>query len=188
MAGEQVTAEQEAPRLSKNAKRLGLFFVFVCINISVALLVAIAVLRKEDCPDCTQFSPILLPILIILATFLLFLGVSILTSLCLRQAHSLTRTPQVIISSIPGVGDLEKSGAPVLPYNHVPHGEPFIEGSTIDLPDYFTAVRKIGEVDVSVDADVWTEGDPEIGRPPSYEQALEMVATLDSPSSGVELT
>lgn len=67
MAEEQVTAEQETPRLSKNAKWLGLLFAFICINVSVALFVVVAILRK-DCPDCKQSSPILLPMLIILAT------------------------------------------------------------------------------------------------------------------------
>ena len=187
MAEEQVTAEQDAQRLSKNANWLGLFFAFVCINSSVALFITISVMSEDNCLDCKQFSPILLPMLIILAIFLLFLGVSILTPACLRQARSLFRTPQVVISSIP-VGDLEKSPAPILPDNHLPHGEPsFVKGSAIDLPDYFAAVRNIGEVDLSVDANVWTEGDPEF-QPPCYEQALEMAATLDSPSGGVEST
>lgn len=179
MAGEEVTAEQGTPGLSKNAKWLALFFAFVCTYTSVALFVAIAVLRKEDCSDCTQFSPILLPMLIILATFLLFLGVSILTSLCLRPGRSLTQTSQVTFCSRVPVGDLEKSPAAILPCN-VRHGEPFIESSSINLPDYFTTVRKIGEFNVSVDADLWKEGDHEIRRPPCYEQALEMAATLDS--------
>lgn len=186
MAEEQVTAEQETPRLSKNAKWLGLLFAFICINVSVALFVVVAILRK-DCPDCKQSSPILLPMLIILATLLFFLGVSILTPLCLRRTRSLTRTPrELVVSSIPA-GDVEKSPAPILPYNHVPNGEPFVESSSIDLPDYFTAVRNIGEVNLSVDAEVWTEGAPEI-RPPCYEQALEMAATLDSTASKVEPT
>ena len=98
-------------------------------------------------------------------------------SLCLRRTRSLTRTPQVVISSIPA-GD--KSPTPILPFNH---GEPFVEGSSIDLPDYFTAVRNIGEVDLSVIAAVWTESIPEIG-PPCYEQAFEMAATSDSPEGG----
>ena len=183
MAGEQVPAEQETPRLSDNAKWLGfnLFVAFVCINISVALFVALAVWRTQDCPNCKQFSPILLPIFIILATFLLFLGVSVLMSLCLRRTRSLTRTPQVVISSIPAE-DLEKPPTPILPYNL---GEQFVKGSSIDLPDYFTAVRSIGEVNFSVIAAVWAEGVSEIG-PPCYEQALEVAATSDSPEGGRE--
>ena len=94
----------------------------------------------------------------------------------LRRTRSLTQTPrEVVVSSIPA-GDLEKSPAPILPYNHVLHREPFAESSSIDLPDYFTAVRNIGEVNLSMDAEVWTEGSPEI-PPPCYEQALEMAAT-----------
>lgn len=112
-------------QLTKNPKWLGLCLAFVCLNISVALFVAIAIFRKEACLDCKQFSPILLPMLIILATLLLFLAVSILMSLCLRRTRSLTRTPQVLISSIPA-GDLEKSPTAILPYNH---GEPFVECS-----------------------------------------------------------
>ena len=181
MAEEQVAAEQETPRSSKNGRWLGLLFAFICINVSVAMFVVV-ILRK-DCPDCKQFSPIPLPLLIILATLLLSLGVSILTPL-LRRTRSLTQTPrEVVVSSIPA-GDLEKSLAPILPYYHVPHGadgEPFVENSSIDLPDYFTAIRNIGEVNLSVDAEVWTEI-----RPPCYEQALEMAATFDSTASKVE--
>lgn len=110
-----------------------------------------------------------------------------MTPLCLRRTRRLTRTPrEVVVSSIPA-GDLEKSPAPTLPYNHVPHREPFVKSSSIDLPDYFAAVRNIGEVNLSVEAEVWTEGAPEI-RPPCSEQALEMAATLDSTASKVEPT
>lgn len=169
-------------KLTKNPKSLGLCLAFICLNISVALFVAIAILRKEACLDCKQFSPILLPMLIILATLLLFLGVSILMSLCLRRTRSLTRTPQVVISSIPA-GDLEKSPTANLPYNH---GEPFVECSSIDLPDYFTVVRNLGEVGLSVIAAVCTEDAPEIEPPPCYEQAVDMAATSDSPDNRLE--
>lgn len=169
-------------QLTKNPKWLGFCLAFVCINISVALFVAIAILRKEACLDCKQFSPILLPMLVILATLLLFLGVSMLMSLCLKRTRSFTRTPQVVISSIPA-GDLEKSPTAILPYNH---GEPFVECSSIDLPDYFTAVRSIGEVDLAVIAAVRTEGALEVEPPPCYERALEMAATSDSPDNRLE--
>ena len=41
MAEEQVTSEQEAPKFSKNAKTLGLSFVFFCIIASVVLFAAV---------------------------------------------------------------------------------------------------------------------------------------------------
>lgn len=168
MADEQVTREQEAPRLSKNAKRLGFSFAFICINASIVIFVIVIFLRK-GCPDCSQRSPILVPMLVIVATLLFFLGVSILTPLFVGRKNSSTLTPQVVISSIPAE-DLEKSPAPILPYNHVP----FVASASIDLPDYFTAIQNTAEIYSSVDADVWTEESvPEI-RPPCYEQAVQM--------------
>ncbi|KAL9957925.1 hypothetical protein ACROYT_G034881 [Oculina patagonica] len=132
MAEEQVTEELEEPRLSKNSKLLGFFFAFICIGGSMAIFAVVVFLRK-DCPDCKQRSPIVMPMLVILATLLFFLG--------------------------------------IIPCNHVVYGRPFvIEASSLDLPDYFTAVQNTGEVSSSVDAEFCTDV-PEI-RPPSYEQAV----------------
>ena len=169
MADEQVAGEQESPRLSKHSKWLGFLFTFICINGSVVIFVIVIFLRT-DCTDCKQHSPMLVPMLVILATLLFLLGLSMLTGFCARRKNSTALTSQVAISSIPAE-DLEKSPAPILPDNRVPCGRPFvIEASSLDLPDYFTAVQNSSAVYSSADTALWTDV-LEI-RPPSYEQAV----------------
>lgn len=131
MAEEQVSEEQEAPRLSKNAKRLGLTLAFFCIIASMSLFAAVAI-SLRDCADCNQRSPMLVPVMAILATLLFFLGISILTAFCGRRKSSLTRTPRVVVSSISSE-DLEKSPVSTLPYYHVPDRQPaFVLNSPMD--------------------------------------------------------
>lgn len=104
---------------------------------------------------------------------LFFLGGSILTACWRKGQNSTAGVPQVVISLIPAE-DLEKSPAPILPYNHIPRHHPIVmKASSLDLPDYFTVAQNIDEVYPSVDAEVWTEDVPET-PPPCYEQALEM--------------
>ena len=157
MAEDHATREQEAPRLSKILRWLRFIITLICIIVSVGLFV-----QNEQ-----QRSPIPPLVLMIFAFLFNFLWVAA-RILCIKRKNSLTQTPQAVISSIPA-GDLENSVVPTLPYNHVP----FVESSSIDLPDYFTAVQNTDEGSTSENANVCTEGVPEI-RPPSYEQALEM--------------
>lgn len=171
MAEEQVTSEQEAPTLSKNAKRLGLSFVFFCIIASVVLFAAVA-MSLTVCPDCKQRSPLLVSMMAILATLLFFLGISILTAFCRscgKRKRSLTRTPRVVISSI-AAEDLEKSPARRLPYHQVQHRQPafVVKTSPLDLPDYFTAIQNTGELNSS--------SLHAAAQPPSYEEAVAIVA------------
>lgn len=166
MAEEQVTSEQEAPRLSKNAKKLGLSFVFFCIIASVALFAAVA-MSLRVCPDCKQRSPLPVSMMAILATLLFFLGMSILTAFCRscgKKRSSLTRTPRVVISSVPAE-DLENSPARRLPYRQVQHRQSafVVKTSPLDLPDYFTAIQNAGELNSSLHA---------AAQPPSYEEAV----------------
>ena len=53
-----------------------------------------------------------------------------------------------------------------------PRRQPFVGASSIDLPDYFTAVQDLNEVYSSVDAAFGTDDAP----PPSYEEALKMAS------------
>ena len=168
MAEEQVSAEQEAPRMSKNAKRLGLSFVFFCIIASVVLFAAVAI-SLRDCPDCKQRSPMVVPMMAILGTLLLLLGISILTAFCRGRRNSSTRTPRVVISAI----HAEKSPALALPYYYVPHGQP--ASSPEDLPNYFTAIQNTGEVYPSLPAAARLGDILEI-QPPCYEEAVAMAA------------
>ena len=94
-------------------------------------------------------------------------------------------TPQVVISLIPAE-DLEKTPAPVLPFNHVPRHHPFMETSlAADLPNYFTEIYKVYS---SGDTEVCTEC-PESPRtpPPTYEQALEMTLTFTASQDNFKL-
>lgn len=56
-----------------------------------------------------------------------------------KRRQDISTTPDVVISEIPAE-DLDKSPAPILPYCHTPHHSPFVDTSSIDLPDYYTAV------------------------------------------------
>ena len=96
------------------------------------------------------------------------LGGSVL--LVCHQRRQRQSAPQVVVSDIPA-GDLEKSPAPILPYNHIPHYQPFVEVAFGDLPDYFSVVQNI---DNFYPAGSWTEEldvSEHENLPPSYESA-----------------
>ena len=170
------TTEQEALTTAKCQRRLFhsvAAFAFLCIAASAVLLVIVFVLFIEDCVGCRSF---LAQVLGTAAAALFIVALLMLLTIvfCKRRSgrqNSLAPSAQVVVSSIPAE-DLEKSPAPFLPYNHVPHRQPFVITSSIELPDYFTVAQKIYEVYSSEDAEFWAEdpGTP----PPTYKQALEM--------------
>lgn len=168
------TAEQEAVMFSKCQRRLyssAVAFAFLCIAASAIIMLIIFVLFMEDCGGCRS---ILARNLGIAAAIVFIVGLLILLTILCWKRRQYHLTPQVAISPIPAE-DLEKSPAPILPYNHIPHRQPFDETSSTGLPDYFTAVQNI--------YDVWTENIPET-PPPSYEQALQMATLAASASQG----
>lgn len=136
----------------------------------------IVVFLFENCPGCQQRSldrheSNLVTILGTIATLLFFIGGSLLTAFWKRGQNS--PTPRVVVSLIPAE-DLEKSPAPILPYNHIPRRQPFLmKASLLDLPDYFAVAQNDDELYPCVNAEFWTENVPET-PPPCYEQALEM--------------
>ena len=85
----------------------------------------------------------------------------------------------VVVSEVP-IEDLEKSPAPILPYNHIPHRSAICQACSTDLPDYFIAISNVSEVSPQFELSegFWTEdidtSDDENGPPPCYEQALRM--------------
>lgn len=83
----------------------------------------------------------------------------------------------VVVSEIPRE-DLEKSPAPILSYNHIPHRPAICQACSTDLPDYFIAISNASEVSPQLSEGFWTEdidsSDDENGPPPCYEQALRM--------------
>ena len=160
--------EQESSRSStKFTRRICLTLAFSSLSASVAIsLIVIFSLHGN--------KSYLERILGIFATLLFFLGVSIFTAYSRRRQNSRSEAvPQVAVSLVPEE-DLEKSPAPILPYNHIPRHQPFaMKASSQDLPGYTTVVKNIDEVYSSVDAKVWTEDIPDI-PPPCYEEALKM--------------
>ncbi|CAH3189880.1 unnamed protein product, partial [Porites evermanni] len=96
-----------------------------------------------------------------------------LTPLSLRKKGDNTENDaDVVISEIPAE-DLEKSPAPVIPYNHIPHYSPFVQPSSRDLPDYFTTMQNSNGGDLPDYYTFCTEYVPTT-PPPCYEEALEM--------------
>ena len=106
------------------------------------------------------------------ATVMMIFGVTLvlLVRVQLKKGSKFSAV-KVEISAIPAE-DLAKSPVPTLPYNHTPRRQPFVGASSIDLPDYFTAVQDLNEVYSSVDAAFGTDDAP----PPSYEEALKMAS------------
>lgn len=157
---------------SKCRKKLyssAITFAFLSIAASVAILVPVLVMFIEQCAGCRSYLTLLGTVSIALCINGLLI---LLTIVCCKRWKK-SPTLHVVVSLIP-VEDLEKSAAPILHYNQVPHHQPFTETSSIDLPDYFTVVQNPEEVYSSrVDADVLSENVPET-PPPCYEEAFEM--------------
>ena len=142
---------------------------FICIAASAVLLIL-----RQFVLD-TNVSYIVVAILGIIAAVLFLFGVCLI--IIFWRGRLYNPLTQVVISSIPDE-DLEKSPAPILPYNHVPHRLPFVvKACSVGLPDYFTAIQNFDKstFDSTLDADVWTEDVPET-PPPCYEKAVEMTA------------
>ena len=165
---------------SKWRKRLYLSavtFGFLSIATSAAILVSVLVMFIEQCTGCRSYFTLLGFVSIALFVF----GLLILLTIVCRKRWKNSPTPQAVVSLIPAE-DLEKSAAPILPYNQVPrHSDhwPFTETSSIDLPDYFSVeiTQNPGEVYLSVEANVQTENVP-LTPPPCYEEALEMATDV----------
>lgn len=112
---------------------------------------------------------------------LLIVGVTLGLLVHLNRGSKVSAS-QVVISAIPAE-DLAKSPVPSLPYNHILRRQPFAEVSAVDLPDYFTAVRGLNEVHLSMDVAVCTDVFPEnFAPPPCYEEAL-IMASMDTEES-----
>ena len=170
--------EQESSRSStKCTRRICLTLAFSSLTASVTIFLVVVFLF-EYCPDCKKRlrdrnNSYFVRIFGTIATLLFFLGGSILTACWRRRQNNRSEAvPQVAVSLVPAE-DLEKSPAPILPYNHIPRNQPIaMKASSQDVPGYST-VKNIDEVYSSVDAKVWREDVPET-PPPCYEEALKM--------------
>jgi len=162
-------AEQDNSRSFKCQRKLYLCASFLCIATSAVLLVFVFILFAENCLGCRTF---VVGILSAVAILLFIAGLLILaTTVCGKRRHN-DVTRQVVISFIPAE-DLEKSPVSFLSYNQFPHGKPFDDTSSIDLPDYFTVLQNVHEFYTTADDDVWAEDVLET-PPPCYEKAIEM--------------
>lgn len=151
-------------------------FGFVCIG-GCFVFASLTYILFGDCEGC-ETKPedqSLVKVMRILATVLFLLGILLIAlSLCCKGTEN-SLAPQVAVSAIPAA-DLEKSPAPVLAYNHIPHRQAFAEDSATGLPEFLTVVNNIDETSNSTaNEGFWTEDiDGPVTPPPTYEEALVM--------------
>ena len=186
---EQTSRVRQTLRSTRCRKTLNIsaiVFGFVSIG-GCFILATLTYVLFGDCDDCASNSDreAMVKYFRILATALFLIGILFIAlSLCCRASDN-SLSPQVVISSVPE-GDLEKTPAPVLPYNHIPHRHP------LDLPDShecFVTVENLDEVgpSVNVNAGYWTEEiDGPTTPPPTYQQALEMLRINQGESQSTE--
>ena len=191
----------EEPRVSKWSTLLRgktcvtLFVVaWMCIVVLSILLALMKVSAKscnsEEKGDCSQ-SSIELVGKICGGAFILFFVVSGAAVIaCNKRRRPESNSIDVVVSEIP-MEDLEKSPAPILPYNHIPHRPVCAEGCSTDLPDYFIAISNVPKVSPHLgQRGFWTESidnsDDERDPPPCYEQALRMYGLISIKSADFE--
>lgn len=148
--------------------------VIFCFTATTAALVLVFVLL---CAECSSPNSLVASVYWVAAIFLLCIGVTTLVMLVYVRKTGTISNLQAAISRVP-VADLEKSPTPVLINNHIPHRRPWDgPSSSIDLPDYFTAIQNNCEVSSTVNVDDALLEEFPRTPPPCYEKALEL-ATL----------
>ena len=191
----------EEPRESKwstllRGKTCVTFFVvtWMCIVV-LSILLALMKVSAKSCDskekdDCSQ-STIALVGKICGGAFILFFVVSGAAVIaCNKRYRPESNSIDVVVSEIP-MEDLEKSPAPILPYNHIPHRPVCAEACSTDLPDYFIAISNVPNVSPHLGLrGVWTEdidnSYDENDPPPCYEQALRMYGLISIESAELE--
>ena len=124
------------------------------------------------------------------AFILIFVVIGAAVIACNKRHRPESNSVDVVVSEIP-MEDLEKSPAPVLPYNHIPHRPVCAEACCTDLPDYFMAISNVPKVSPHLgQRGFWTEdidnSDNEKDPPPCYEQALRMYGLISIESADLE--
>ena len=120
--------------------------------------------------------------------FFVVIGAAVIA--CNKRHRPESNSIDVVVSEIP-MEDLEKSPAPILPYNHIPHRPVCAEACSTDLPDYFIAISNVPKVSPHLgQRGFWTEdidnSDDEKDPPPCYEQALRMYGLILIESADLE--
>ena len=191
----------EEPRVSNWSTRLrgkanvaAFVIAWMCLVVLSVLLASMKVSAKhcnsEETDDCSQ-STISLVGKICGGVFILFfvvIGAAVIA--CNKRHRPESNSIDVVVSEIP-MEDLEKSPAPVLPYNHIPHRPVCAEACCTDLPDYFMAISNVPKVSPHLgQRGFWTEdidnSDDEKDPPPCYEQALRMYGLISIESTDLE--
>ena len=124
------------------------------------------------------------------AFILIFFVIGAAVIACNKRHRPESNSIDVVVSEIP-MEDLEKSPAPILPYNHIPHRPVCAEACCTDLPDYFIAISNVPKVSPHLgQRGFWTEdidnSDDEKDPPPCYEQALRMYGLISIESTDLE--
>ena len=124
------------------------------------------------------------------AFILIFVVIGAAVIACNKRHRPESNSVEVVVSEIP-MEDLEKSPAPILPYNHIPHRPVCAEACCTDLPDYFIAISNVPKVSPHLgQRGFWTEdidnSDDEKDPPPCYEQALRMYGLISIESTDLE--
>ena len=124
------------------------------------------------------------------AFILIFVVIGAAVIACNKRHRPESNSVGVVVSEIP-MEDLEKSPAPILPYNHIPHRPVCAEACSTDLPDYFSAISNVPKVSPHLgQRGFWTEdidnSDNEKDPPPCYEQALRMYGLISIESADLE--
>ena len=121
---------------SKYKRRLLCVFTiavtFVCFAVSATAFTVMFILF---CFDCTWPNSLLVYLTGSGAILIIGIGITVLWILLFRKKPQDSSAPEVVVSEIPA-GDVEKSPAPILPYN-----QPFVGASLINLPVYVTSIH-----------------------------------------------
>ena len=128
---------------AKCARRV--LFVFALLSF-LGSAAALTLIFTLFCRDCAVPNSLLKLINGVAAVTLYVIGI---ITLFIVIFHKGLQSTSSVISEIPAE-DLEKSPAPTLPYNHIPHHPAFGEVYSRDLPDYFTAAQNSNEVETSL--------------------------------------
>lgn len=167
---------RENARLSRNRKKLS-FVVTVLTLICFAgslILFVFAIFDLSYKNSTVRFA--------IIASVLLVVGLALIV---LVRPKRLSNDSQATISTIP-VEVLATSPAPFLPHSHIPRRLLSLRASSMDLPDYFTAVQNIDGIYLSEEDAVWIKRFPET-PPPCYDDALKLAFITGEESSPMSL-
>ena len=184
MMTENTTEEQRVSRLSRWATlcrgKTGVAIFVVVLLCGVVLSVLFAFSRgpkscnKEEKDDCGESKLAVLGKICGGTFLIIFVGSG---AVIIARNKRERKIRDVVVSEVP-IEDLEKSPAPILPYNNIPHRPAICQACLTDLPDYFIAISNVSEVSTQLSGGFWTTdidaSDDENGPPPCYEEALRM--------------